>query len=119
MNLKNADYMDNIQVAAYIAIGLDIIVGILSLVLNWRYAELWKNYENSKDTLGPYKMFCGFQLGPFQMCRGFGKAKFLVFKILIGFVMPLIDTISGKIKFQNHDVREKLFHFYFFNRHMK
>ena len=98
MNLKNADYMDNIQVAAYIAIGLDLFVGILSLVLNWRYA-LKDHFKNSKDTLGPYKMFCGFKLGPFQMCRGFGKAKFLVFTIIIGFGKPLTDTISGKITY--------------------
>ena len=108
MNLKNADYMNNIQVAAYIAIGLDLFVGILWFVITLRSGALKKHYNNSEDTLGPFRI----------PCRGFGKVKFLVFGIIIGFGTPLTDTISGKIKFQNHDVRGKLSHFYFFHGQM-
>ena len=98
MNLKNADYMNNIQVAAYIAIGLDLIIGILSFVLNWCLGDLKYHYNTSEDTLGPFQMFSGF-----------GRSKFLVFTIIIGFGMPLTDTISGKLKFQKmNDDRGKL-----------
>ena len=65
MNLKNADYMNNIQVAAYIAIGLDLVVGILGFVITLCFGALKSHFNNSKDTLGPFQMF-----------RGFGKAKF-------------------------------------------
>ena len=117
MNLKNADYMNNVQVAAYTAIGLDILVGILSLVFNWCSGALKKHYNKSEDKLGPLKIICGFQLGPFQMCHGFGKVKFLVFTIIIGFGMPLTDTVSGVIKFQNHDDRQKFSTVNFFHGH--
>ena len=36
--------------------------------------------------------------GPFKLFRGFGRMKFILFKIVLAFGMPLVDTITGKGK---------------------
>ena len=87
LNMKDEEYMDNIQVSAYIAIALDLLVGIGSFIFIWRTTDLRTIWSNSEDKLGPLKM-----------CRGFGKVKFFITKILLGFGMPLVDTALGKRK---------------------
>ena len=87
LNMKDEEYMDNIQVSAYIAIALDLLVGIGSFIIIWRTTNLRYLWTISKDTLGPFKM-----------CRGFGKVKFFITTICIGFGMPLVDTALGKGK---------------------
>ena len=87
LNMKDEEYMDNIQLSAYIAIALDLLFGIGLFVVIWRTTSLRTMWSNSEDKLGPLKM-----------CRGFGKFKFFVTKILLGFGMPLVDTALGKRK---------------------
>ena len=76
--------MDNIRMSAFIAIGKDLVVGIGSFIIIWRTTGLRKMASNSED-----------KLGPFKMCRGFGRFKFFIMKILLGFGMPLVDTALG------------------------
>ena len=178
-NMKDEGYMDNIQISAYIAIGLDLLVGIGSFVIVWRFSKMRKVYEDSEDECGPWSLFgCNvggkvipgysggpnstlrlfsllslpmsgmqgcvpdkfdvkenisggpnstlrlFSLlslpmsgmrdgmpdkvdvkenisvgpGPFKLFRGFGRMKFILFKIVLAFGMPLVDTITGKGK---------------------
>ena len=87
LNMKDEEYMDNIQVSAFIAIALDLLVGIGSFIIIWRTTNLRTMWSNSKDKLGPLKM-----------CRGFGAFKFFITKIVLGFGMPLVDTALGKRK---------------------
>ena len=87
LNMNEEEYMDNIQVSAYIAIGMDLLVGIGSFIIIWRYTYLRTMWRNSEDKLGPLKM-----------CRGFGKFRFFITKILLGFGMPLLDTALGECK---------------------
>ena len=85
MNPEDQGYLKNLKISAFIAIGLDLIVGISSGVLVWRYSNMKEVYENSVDKLGPLKL-----------CRGFGRFKFILFDIIVGFGMPLFDTWTGK-----------------------
>ena len=87
LSMKDAEYMDNIKMSAFIAIVMDLLVGIGSFIYIWRYTNLRTIWRKSEDKLGPLKM-----------CRGFGKIKFFITKILFGFGMPLLDTALGKIK---------------------
>ena len=88
MNMKDGEPSnDNIQMKAFIAIGLDLLVGIGSCIYLWRKTGLRTIWKNSEDKLGPFKMF-----------RGFGKFRFFITKILIGFGMPFVDTALGKRK---------------------
>ena len=87
LNMKDEEYMDNIQQSAFIAIGIDLLVGIGSFINIWRTTGLRTMWSNSKDRLGPLKL-----------CRGFGKFKFFITKILLGFGMPLVNTVLGKRK---------------------
>ena len=87
LNMKDEEYMDNIQVSAFIAIALDLFVGIGSIIFIWRTTGLRTMWRNSEDKLGPLKM-----------CRGFGKLKFFIMKIVLGFGMPLWNTALGKGK---------------------
>ena len=87
LNMKDEEYMDNIQVSAYIAIALDLLVGIGSFIIIWRYTGLRTIWSKSED-----------KLGPLTMCRGFGKFQFFITKILLGFGMPLVNTALGKRK---------------------
>ena len=87
LNMKDEEYMDNIQVSAYIAIALDLLVGIGSFIFIWRTSDLRTIWSKSEDKLGPMKM-----------CRGFGKIKFFITKIFLGFGMPLVNTALGKRK---------------------
>ena len=75
MNLKDQGYLKNLKISSFIAIGLDLIVGVSSGVLIWRYSDMKKVY---KRTLG------------------FGKFKFILTTIIFGFGMPLFDTCTGK-----------------------
>ena len=83
INLMNAN---DRSIAAYIAIGLDLLVGIAAFTLVWRYSGMPNVYRNSKDELFGLKLF-----------RGFGKMIFIITKIIIGFgFISLLDTIMGK-----------------------
>ena len=95
LNMKDEDYMDNIQVSAYIAIALDLFVGIGSIIYIWNYSNMPTVFRNCKDEVGPWSKF-GCTIGPFTPFAGFGKFKFFITKILIGFGMPLLDTFLGK-----------------------
>ena len=94
------DYMDNIQISAYIAIVLDILVGIGSFLIVWKFSEMrwvFYNRELVNDELGPWSLF-GCTVGPFSPFVGFGKFKFVVLKIILAFGVPALDTIMGKDK---------------------
>ena len=54
--MKDEEYMDNIQVSAYIAIALDLLVGIGSFIFIWRTTSLRDMWRNSTFKL------CGFTL---------------------------------------------------------
>ena len=96
LNMKDEEYMDNIQMTAFIAIGMDIVVGIGSIIFIWRTTNLITIWSKSKDEVGPWSLF-GCNIGPFKLCRGFGKLNVFM-NILFVFGMPLIDTTSGKTK---------------------
>ena len=87
LNMKDEGYMDNIQRSAYVAIGLDLLVGIISFLIVWCFSWMRWVCEHSKDECGPFKLF-----------RGFGQLKFILFKVVLTFGMPLVDTIMGKGK---------------------
>ena len=95
--MKDEDYMDNMQISAYVAIGLDLLVGIGSFLVVWRFSKMRKVYEKSEDKFGPWSLF-GCSIGQFELFVGFGKMKFILFKIILAFGMPLVDTIMGKRK---------------------
>ena len=91
LNMKDEHYMDNIRMSAFIAIGMDLLVGIGSFLLIWYGSDMPTVYKNSKDKLGRFTLFAGF-----------GRFKFFITKILIGFGLPLVDTALGKRKlFEN------------------
>ena len=65
LNMGEEDYMDNIEISAYIAVVLDILVGIGSFLIVWRYSDMRKVYNNRElvnDELGPWSLF-GYNLG--------------------------------------------------------
>ena len=109
MNLKDEGYLKNLKISAFIALGFDLIVGIGSAVLVWKYSDMRMLYNKCSDELGPWSLPCsgpwplfgpwslfGRPVGPFTPWAGFGKFKFLLFTIILGFGMPLIDTCTGK-----------------------
>ena len=111
LNMKDEGYMDNIQISAFVAIGLDLLVGIGSFVIVWRFSEIREVYKNSEDELGPWSFpsfvpwpllgpwsLFGCSVGPFKPFNGFGRLKFILFKVVLAFGMPLVDTITGKGK---------------------
>ena len=75
MNLKDGDYPKNLKKTAFIAIGLDLFVGIGLTVLIFRY--ILKKVEEES---------------------GFGKFRFILTKFILLFAMPLIDTCTGEKK---------------------
>ena len=144
LNMKDEDYMDNIQISAYVAIALDLLVGIGSFWIVWRFSKMSLIYKNSGWSLfgctpgrhaivftggpnGTLRLFSLLSLpmmanglvgrdsglptlpyyseveenisvrpvGPFKL---FGRMKFILFKIILAFGMPLVDTITGKGK---------------------
>ena len=97
LNMKDEEYMDNIQVSAYIAIALDLLVGIGSFIIIWRITGLPTIWNKSKDEVGPWSLFC-CTIGQFTPFVGFGKSKFFITKILYAFGMPLVNTALGKRK---------------------
>ena len=97
LNMKDEEYMDNIQVSAYIAIGMDLLVGIGSIIFIWNCSYMPNAFRNSKDEVGPWSLF-GCTIGPFTPFARFGRFKFFITKILLGFGLPLVDTALGKNK---------------------
>ena len=107
LNMGEEDYMDNIEISAYIAAVLDILVGIGSFLIVWNYSKMRLVYNKSEDNLGPcsgpwplfgpWSLF-GRSVGPFKLFPGFGKLKFVCFKIILAFGVPALDTIMGKEK---------------------
>ena len=156
LNMGEEDYMDNIQISAYIAAVLDILVGIGGFLIVWKYSGMREVYNNRRlvnDELGPWSLF-GCNVGrkrgpeysggpngtlrlfallslpmsgmpgwdyyelredlpdktkfkrniyigpvsPFKLFPGFGKLKFVCFKIILAFGVPALDTIMGKDK---------------------
>ena len=93
MNLEDEGYLKNLKISAFIAISFDLIVGIGSGVLVWKFS-MQEVYKKCSDKLGPWSLF-GRSLGPFSPFTGFGKVKFIITKIIL-FAMPLIDTCTGK-----------------------
>ena len=99
-NMGEEDYMDNIQISAYIAVVLDILVGIGGFLIVWKYSKMRSVYNNRRlvnDELGPWSLF-GCTVGPFSPFVGFGKVKFVLLKIILAFGVPALDTIMGKDK---------------------
>ena len=95
LNMKDEGYMDNIQISAYVAIALDLLVGIGSFWIVWCFTKMRRVYRRSEDECGPWSLF-GCSIGPFELFVGFGKMKFILFNIILAFGMPLVDTIMGK-----------------------
>ena len=65
LNMGEEDYMDNIQISAYIAVVLDILVGIVSFWIVWNYSKMrlvYNDKEQVNDELGPWSLF-GYNLG--------------------------------------------------------
>ena len=100
--MGNEDYMKNIQVSSYVGIALDVVVEIVFFIIVWRGRNKYESdgmrgvYRNSKDELGPW-LLCGRYYGPFRPFRGFGKVKFILIKIILGFGLSFADTITGVI----------------------
>ena len=86
--------MENIKTSAYVAIGLDVFFGITLFILIWKKTNLQAVLMKSKDEYGPWSL-CGCSVGSIRCITGFGKVHFIVMKIIIGFGLPLLDTISG------------------------
>ena len=122
INLQHEKYMDDIQLSGNIAIGLDFLVAIGSVIFILNCSTMMTVCENQKDEVGPWSKF-GFAMGrvrcrevisstpdnkrltqisytitSFKPFAGFGKVIFFVQKIVIGFGIPLVDTILGKRK---------------------
>ena len=94
--MGNEDYMKNIQVSSYVGIALDVVVEIVVFIIVWQGGLRWV-YKSSKDELGPW-LLCGRSYGPFRPFRGFGKFKFILIKIILGFGLSFADTITGEIR---------------------
>ena len=95
LNMKDENYMDHLQISAFIAIGIDFLVGLGSFLIVWNYSNMPLVYKKSIDELGPWSKF-GRTIGPFKPFHGFGKLKFIITKIILGFGLPLLDTALGK-----------------------
>ena len=94
LNMEDERYMENIQISAYVAIGLDLLVGISSIVIVLCFSKMRFVYGDSSDELGPWSLF-GCSVGPFKPFDGFGKMKFILLKIILAFGLPLSDTVLG------------------------
>ena len=93
MNHPSQDgYMENIQASAYVAIVLDILVGIIIFVAVWRKTNMQKIFNESKDEF----FFDLIKIGPIKCFPGFGKIEFIIFQVIPKFGLPMIDTIFGK-----------------------
>ena len=93
-------YMENIQASAYVAIALDILFGIIIFVTTWRQTNMKKIFNESKDEYGPWTFFCKrIKIGSIKCFPGFGKIYFIIFKVILKFGLPMIDTISGKYSY--------------------
>ena len=97
LNLGQDGYMQNIQAWAYVAIALDILFGIIIFVTTWRQTNMKKIFNESKDEYGPWTFFCKrIKIGSIKCFPGFGKIYFIIFKVILKFGLPMIDTISGE-----------------------
>ena len=99
-NIENDYYLKNIQISAYIAIVIDVLVGIVSLIINWRFSDFKTIYRNIRtDEVG----LCNWTLPlvklilAFLNSTGLRKMKF-IFTIILVFVTPMINTIFGMLK---------------------
>ena len=90
--------MENIETSAFVAIGIDILVGIVSFILIWQKTNLKTVYMKSADEYGPWSICGRCSVGPIRCFTGFGKLRFIVATVIVGFGMPLLDTISGNFK---------------------
>ena len=101
LNMRKEDYMKNIQISSYVGIALDVIVEIVAFYFVWfglKYSWGMRGlYRDSNDELGPW-LLCGRYYGPFRPFRGFGKFKFILIKIILGFGLSFADTITGAIQ---------------------
>ena len=105
LNMTEDGYMENIKTSAYVAIGLDVFLGIAFFTLIWKKTNLQAVFMKAKDEYGPWWMLCGCSLwlcgcrvGPIRCITGFGKVRFIIVTIILGFGLPLLDTISGEFK---------------------
>ena len=81
LNMKDEEYMDNIQVSAYIAIALDLLVGIGSFIIIWRTTGLPTIWSKCKDEVGPWSLF-GCIIGRPSSAEGTGlKGVFKYLKV--------------------------------------
>ena len=87
LNMANEDYIDNIQLLAYVGLGINILVSIACFVLIWRFSRISTAYKQEN---GPLFEICGRKILP-----GYAKIKFAFFKIILVFVWPLVDSVLG------------------------
>ena len=95
--MQEEGYVENIKTSAYVAIGLDAFVGIALFILIWKRTNFQAVLMKAKDEYGPWSI-CGCPVGQIRCITGFGKVRFIVMTIIIGFGLPLLDTISGEFK---------------------
>ena len=96
LNMGKEDYMKNIKISSYIGIVLDVIVEIAAFFCVWLIG-MESVFRHSEDDIGPL-LLCGRYYGPFRPFRGFGKVKFILIKIILGFGLSFADTITGAIQ---------------------
>ena len=86
MNLKEEGDFKNLQTSAFIAIGLDLFVGIGFVVICClTVIKSKRNLEECEDELGPFKL-------------RFGYFKIILTINIFIMAMPLIDTCTGNSK---------------------
>ena len=91
LNFQNASYISDIEVTAFIGIGIDVVASVIIFCLVWRYSNMRVVYNNNNGGFGPWSIF-GRTVGPFF--SHFGKTRFIL-KIIFTFGSPLMDSILG------------------------
>ena len=85
MNLTDVESINKNSIAAYVAIGLDLLVAIVSFILIWICTGTYLGSQTGMQVV-------------YRKSKGkLGKMKFIITKIIIGFgFFSILDTIMGK-----------------------
>ena len=82
LNMGKEDYMKNIQISSYVGIALAVIVEIIAFYYVWRGRSYYDEDTGMKTV--------------YKNKSRFGKIKFIIVKIIIGFGLSFADTIIGE-----------------------